>query len=353
MNKKLFAAILVLLTVVCCTQDPMVTDPDEEEVVELNESIPFEFWTNFERYELASPLFTASLPEWAAAAHAIVVEDSIHYYYSIKDVNNYWELYHAYAPVENPEEVTYDPRNPILENPATGMDSKSIEYPNPIYNPYDDKYYMYYLVKEAGGGYKPKQTGLLVCNSGDLGEWERVVNEPIIVPEYTYENLCAAHTGVAVVGDTIHIVYTAYESWSNYQPKMCHAWALTSDPKTVTKNPNNPVFTGGGGDWESLGVREAELFKGPHYFHIFYGGRNNTDGYQIGHVRTKDFVTFEPNPYNPIFTTPNNPDAWDADELLTPQVLKIGDDYFMLYAGAKYMIGGERLYQSGLARIPK
>ena len=108
--------------------------------------------------------------------------------------------------------------------------------------------------------------------------------------------------------------------------------------------PGNPVFEGSGQDWDSRGVREAEIFKGPQYFHIFYGGSDG-EVWRIGHARTRDFRTFEPNPHNPIFTPAADPEAWDCDGILTPQVFVAGDYYYMLYAGKK---GVE--WQSGLAR---
>jgi predicted GH43/DUF377 family glycosyl hydrolase len=115
----------------------------------------------------------------------------------------------------------------------------------------------------------------------------------------------------------------------------------------VTKDPGNPVFRGSGRSWDSRGVREAEIFKGREYYHIFYGG---SDGavWRIGHVRTRDFRSFQANPKNPIFNPSPDPDAWDSDGILTPQVFEIGDDYYMLYAGKK---GKE--WQSGLARAAK
>jgi hypothetical protein len=90
-------------------------------------------------------------------------------------------------------------------------------------------------------------------------------------------------------------------------------------------------------------VRECEILKGPEYFHIFYGGRAG-GAYRIGHVRTRDFRTFEPNPHNPVFAPSDDPEAWDCDGVLTPQVFEANGTYYMLYAGKK---GGE--WQSGLA----
>lgn len=126
---------------------------------------------------------------------------------------------------------------------------------------------------------------------------------------------------------------------------MCHATAPPDNPALVTKNPANPVFTGSGHAWDSKAVRETELFKGPQYFHILYGGFDG-EVWRIGHVRTRDFHTFEPNPHNPIFTPSGNPEAFDCDGVLTGQILEIGDTYVMLYAGKK---GQE--WQTGLATI--
>lgn len=126
---------------------------------------------------------------------------------------------------------------------------------------------------------------------------------------------------------------------------MCHATAPTSNPALVTKNPANPVFTGSGEVWDRRSVRETELFKGPRYFHILYGGFDG-EVWRIGHVRTRDFHTFEVNPYNPVFTPSDDPDAFDCDGVLTGQVLEVSGAYVMLYAGKK---GQE--WQTGLATI--
>jgi predicted GH43/DUF377 family glycosyl hydrolase len=82
-------------------------------------------------------------------------------------------------------------------------------------------------------------------------------------------------------------------------------------------------------------------------FHILYGG---SDGkvWRIGHVRTRDFRNFEPNPHNPIFTPSLDRSAWDCDGILTPQVFEAGDFYYMLYAGKK-----DKEWQTGLAKTRK
>jgi len=326
--------------------------PEKKQKKNGDDSLPFELFSKFERFEKASPLISVPPPNWAAAAHAIVVDDTIHYFWSLRDQNKFWDLRHSYAPKSNPELIEHDRRNPILSPPLTGMDSKSIEYPCPFYNPMDKKFYMYYLVKENDSSKaNPKQTGLLVSD-GDLGIWERVVNEPVIRAEFEHEKIVAGHTSVTIVGDTIHIIYTGLTSY-DHNPTVCHATAPLNNPQMVTKNPNNPIFTGSGEAWDAYGVREAEIFAGPEYFHIFYGGRNKEGVFQIGHVRTKDFETFEANPYNPVFKPSEDPTAWDSNELLTPQVFESGDYYYMLYAGITGGSWDKGHCLSGLARVAK
>ena len=96
-------------------------------------------------------------------------------------------------------------------------------------------------------------------------------------------------------------------------------------------------------------VRDGYVLVGrrsPYGYRVVDKERRRPDG-RIGHVRTRDFREFEPNPHNPIFTPSPDPDAWDCDGVLTPQVVAIGGVCHMVYAGLR---GKE--WQTGLARAP-
>lgn len=304
--------------------------------------IPFEVFASFKRIEVGNPIISLPPPFWAAATHAIIVDNTVHYIWCKRDFDFRWFIKHATAPISDLTNITQDARNPILEPSVEGFDDDAVEYPFPFLNPADSKYYMYYRGK---GKATPEQTGLLVSD-GDLGKWRRVQSTPVISADTEHERHGASHPSVAIAGDTIHIVYTgkATESFGEGLT-MCHATAPTSNPALVTKNPANPVFTGSGEVWDGRSVRETELFKGPQYFHILYGGFDG-EVWRIGHVRTRDFHTFEANPYNPVFTPSDDPDAFDCDSVLTGQVLEVGGAYVMIYAGKK---GQE--WQTGLATI--
>lgn len=304
------------------------------------DAIPFEFFASFTRIEKSNPVFAGELPEWAAAAHAIVVEDTVHYLWALREKKHTWLMMHSWAPVSAPWAVKHDPGNPILSPSANRFDSTATEYPFPFWNPADRTYYAYYLGRNKNW---VKQTGLLV-KDGDFGKWKRLSSEPVIAVEAKHELKGSSHPTVTIVGDTIHIIYTGE---SDQPPVICHASASVSDPAKVTKDPANPIFKGTGQVWDSRGVREAEIFKGPRYFHLLYGGYDGKV-WRIGHVRTRDFRKFEPNPYNPVFVPSLDPEAWDCDGILTSQIFEAGDFYYMLYAGQK---GKE--WQSGLARSRK
>jgi predicted GH43/DUF377 family glycosyl hydrolase len=308
-----------------------------------NAPIPFEFFASFKRVK-CNPILSLPPPLWAAATHAIVVDSTVHYYWCVREFDKHgelWRIMRATASVDDPADITQDPRNPILSPSEDGFDNQAVEYPFPFLNPADGKIYMYYRGK---GRHTPEQTGLLVSES-DMGVWRRVQDTPVIPADTPHEADGSTHPSVAIEGDMIHIVYTgkATESY-DHGLTMCHATAPINNPAAVTKNPKNPVFTGSGKTWDSWTVRETELFKGPQYFHILYGGYDGKT-WRIGHIRTRDFSTFEPNPYNPVFTPSLDPNAWDCAGVLTAQIIEIGEIAYMLYAGKR---GQE--WQTGLAK---
>ena len=315
--------------------------------------IPFETFASFERITAEAPLLYAEPPAWAAAAHAIVVDEQVHYLWAEKKAEDCWVLMHSWAPTSDPTAVCHDSRNPIVGPAKGGFDSRDVEYPFPFYNPADGRYYMYYLGNQTMP--RCKQTGLLVSD-GDLGSWERMGSEPVVSRTGDHEESGCSHPSIAVDDDTIHMVYTGERPAPPERreilynvPTICHATAPVSDPAHVTKNPANPVFCGSGQAWDRYGVREAEVLKGPGYFDLFYGGYDGAV-WTIGHVRTRDFIEFEPNPHNPIFTPSSDPQAWDSSGLLTPQVFVMNGAYYMIYAGLKGT-GWNRVseVQSGLA----
>ena len=159
-----------------------------------NAPIPFEAFAGFERLAGGNPIIACDPPEWAAAAHAFVMDDAVHYLWGRRRKDNYWVLMHSIAPAINPARVAHDPRNPVLLPSSEGFDDYTTEYPFPFYNPADRRYYVYYLGRRLK---PPKQTGLLV-GDGDFGMWTRVCHAPVIAANTEHERLGSSHPSVAV-----------------------------------------------------------------------------------------------------------------------------------------------------------
>jgi len=334
------AVAVMTLSVAACVPAADTPAPGPADPSPGGGALPWEFFASFERIESGNPIIALEPPGWAAATHALIKDDTVHYFWCSREESARWLLMHATAPPDDPTAITQDRRNPIVVPSENGFDDMAVEYPFPFHNPFDDRYYMYYRGKGKGS---PEQTGLLVSD-GDMGAWTRVTSGPVIAADTDHERDGSTHPSVVVDGETIHILYTCKATPSYHDGlTMCHATAPTRDPSAVTKNPENPVFTGSGAGWDHRAVRETELFRGPEYFHVLYGGFDG-ETWRIGHVRTRDFRTFEANPHNPVFTPSEDPEAWDSDGVLTAQLFQAGETWYMVYAGKK-----AREWQTGLA----
>ena len=304
------------------------------------DGIPFELFASFERIAARQPVFACEPPEWAAAAHAIVVGDTVHYLWGRRRKDNYWVLMHSTAAASDPAAVHTRPEEPCpgaLCRP--GLTTSRSEYPFPFLNPADDRFYVYYLGRVR---FLPSRRGYWSATV-DFGAWTRVRQTPVIAADTAYEIKGSSHPSVAVVGDTIHIIYTGAIARAG---RLSATRPRRPPTRMSARTRPFPYSAGSGLAWDSCGVREAEIFRGPRYFHILYGGRaHGRRGWQIGHVRTRDFRSFEANPHNPIFTPSPDRGMWDCDGILTPQVFEAGD------ASTCSMRAGKA--ESGRAALPE
>ena len=168
---RLVMICMVLSLAVCWTSTVIgQSQPDAGDQAKGEDAIPFEVFAGFKRIEKGNPIIALEPPLWAAATHAIVVDETVHYIWCKRDRGRRWLMMHATAPVDNLTDIKQDARNPIVVPSEKGFDDEAVEYPFPFLNPADGKFYMYYRGK---GKATPEQTGLLVSD-GDMGKWTRV-----------------------------------------------------------------------------------------------------------------------------------------------------------------------------------
>ena len=63
------------------------------------DAMAFEVFASFKRIEKVNPLFALEPPMWAAATHAIIVDETVHYYWCKREYGTRWLIMHATAPI--------------------------------------------------------------------------------------------------------------------------------------------------------------------------------------------------------------------------------------------------------------
>jgi len=80
MNKLL--RLIILLVVACLAgfrTSTALSSPQGDPIAAADDDILFDVFAGFKRIRQGNPRLACKPPEWAAAAHAIVVDDIIHY----------------------------------------------------------------------------------------------------------------------------------------------------------------------------------------------------------------------------------------------------------------------------------
>jgi hypothetical protein len=58
-------------------------------------AIPFEVFAGFKRIKQGNPILSLRPPEWAAATHAIIQDETVHYIWCKRVVGARWLIMHA------------------------------------------------------------------------------------------------------------------------------------------------------------------------------------------------------------------------------------------------------------------
>ncbi len=226
-----------------------------------------------------------------------------------------------------------DPRNPILTPGEPGSyDSKHIVDPAAV--EWDSKYYLYYSA--IGDG--PDSLGLAISEDGLNFKKE---DEPVMVgraPE------------VVKFDGQLYMFYSMDSPKGGYEFHL----ATSSDGKHFT--PEGPVFTPSESGWDSLSVVTPRIFEEDGIFIMAYAGDDKEKDYptKFGFAFSKDLRHWVRYSENPVFSG-GEPGSWESKAIWFPEILKVGDTYFLWYEGHDGKISqvGLATSQSPLAKIGK
>lgn len=114
--------------------------------------------------------------------------------------------------------------------------------------------------------------------------------------------------------------------------------ATSKDGRTYIKSPT-PILTG----------RSPEIVVHENQVYIFFVLPTDPHGYSIYGARSADGINFIPLSSSPILTE-GELGEWDSIEVTTPRIFKLGDTFYMIYAGTSHPERKDLPDHFGLAR---
>ena len=176
----------------------------------------------------------------------------------------------------------------------------------------DGIYKMWYTGQARGHSY------IGYAESKDGIHFERKTPEPILIPEYPWEDASVMNPCVIYEDGKYRMWYSAGET---YEPNV-NAYAESDDGINWKKSRINPIFVN-----EENNVYEQERIGGCHViktedmgYLMFYIGYEDIDTARICVARSKNGITgWERSPLNPIIEPTKN--AWDSEATYKPTVV--------------------------------
>jgi P pilus assembly chaperone PapD len=130
-------------------------------------------------------------------------------------------------------------------------------------------------------------------------------------------------------GPTYHMWYYAQDSTVPYTGQIGHA--TSSDGKTFTKDPANPVLgPGAGGSWDDTTLGSFTIMRRPWLgdYIMAYSGYNGAN-YAIGTATSPDGVNWTKSAGNPVLLT-GGPGSWNENQVVP---------FTFTYDGSTYKLG--------------
>jgi len=198
------------------------------------------------------------------------------------------------------------------------------------------KWYEMWYTGQAHG-----RSAIGYADSSDGVKFERKADQPVLRSDVAWEK--GAAMCPHVLWDGMSGSYRMwYSAGDQYEPDSI-GYAESTDGRQWTKSAANPIFTPDRSRlWESHKVTACHVMREGAGYLMFYIGFQDENRAQIGMARSKDGLHWERFDANPIVRP--GADAWDADAVYKPTVVRDGGRWLLWYNGRR---GGTE--QIGLA----
>jgi len=227
--------------------------------------------------------------------------------------------------------------SPVLENGGTGeWDSQRATQPAILYD--GETYHMWYTGLDQLGAEGTWQIGYATSPDGIV--WTKSGDNPVIALQGGYAD---GTQGSSVVKNG-----PAYEMYfAGLSGTTWSIWKATSNDG-VNWTGIQQVLTSAQVDWAdgSEGIGHPNVVNVDGTYHMWFSGHTAAGERQIGHavLQSGTWVADD----DPVLTAE---EAWEALELLSPEVMWDGEGFHMWYTG-KGTFDGANYYQIGYASSP-
>ncbi len=217
----------------------------------------------------------------------------------------------------------------LPENPGSGWED-IVNRSCTLY--WNGQYHMWYTGQKMPDFYS--RIGYAVSDDGL--HFRRVQEEPVLIPQYTYEGIAVMNP--YVMRDEGRGVFRMwYSSGEAYEPNvLCYAESV--DGVHWNKSPLNPVFVHGNrGEWDADRIGGCEVHRLPNGSYVlFYIGYSDINTARIGVAISEDGIkNWKRLKANPIA----EPDAgsWDGEACYKPSVVRDeeGNRWMLWYNGRR------------------
>jgi len=183
------------------------------------------------------------------------------------------------------------------------------------------------------------------ATSNDGRDWKRMSSKPVMSPEQPWEKKALMCPHVLWDGQNSEFRMW-YSAGGQYEPDAI-GYATSRDGLTWNRYPGNPIFKPDPAiDWEKDRVTACQVVRQGDWYIMFYIGFRDIDHAQIGIARSRNGINdWQRLPANPIIRPGHN--KWDADACYKPYAILDGDQWMLWFNGR-----AGRMEQIGLAVHP-
>ena len=214
--------------------------------------------------------------------------------------------------------------------------------------PHGGKLMAYYIVNSVDAAKRPKM-GIGRAQGRDGIKWTddgAVIN---VGPAGAWDDRLASFPGIWKDGDTWYLVYEGAADDAGTSTGDI-GLATSTDGKTFTKHPANPILRHEKTGWERANIGTPSLFKENGVWYLFYHGYD-WSVCQIGVASGKSLTDLTKSPANPIIPVAAEPTAWDCGTTGKRSTIhKDGEYYYMMLEGSTAQPYQTARWSSGLAR---